>query len=395
MIIARDIEPVLKRLARQYPVVTVTGPRQSGKTTLCQKAFSAKPYVNLEALDTRQFASDDPRAFLAQYPEGAILDEIQRTPGLLSYLQVIVDERRKNGMFILTGSRQFEVMSKVSQSLAGRTALLRLLPFSISEIDRAGWQAGADELMIRGFYPRIYDQKLDPSQAYRDYIDTYVERDLRQLVSIRDLANFQRFLRLCAGRIGQILNMQSLANDVGVSHTTIRSWISALEASYIVFLLQPYFGNISKRLIKSPKLYFYDVGLAACLLGISTAAQMSRDPLRGNLFENLAIAEMLKYRFNRGKQSNLFFYRDSTGNEVDVVYEIGRSLFPIEIKAGATVNEDFFRGLKSFAAVIKKLPYGAGVIYGGGKAEPRTAYKIAPIRQIQKLLDEVETAAGN
>jgi predicted AAA+ superfamily ATPase len=387
--IKRDIEPVLKELSKQYPVVTITGPRQSGKTTLCRNTFPDYTYINLEAIDIRQFAIDDPRGFLAQYNKYVIFDEIQRAPELLSYLQTIIDERKEPGQFILTGSQQFEVMSNISQTLAGRTALLKLLPFSISEIKGHYDLGSIDKVILTGFYPRIYDLSLNPTQALGDYIVTYVERDLRQLVAIKDLSLFEKFLKLCAGRIGQVLNLQSLANDVGISHTTARAWITLLEASYVVFLLSPWFGNVSKRLIKSPKLYFYDVGLASYLLGLENENHVSRDPLRGNLFENLVLMEILKYRYNTGKRNNLYFYRDSKGNEVDIIYEIGREVFPIEIKAGATVTNDFFKGLKKFLKFYHYNPYGGAVVYGGDDVQLRTDIKVYPVWMIDELLEFV------
>ncbi|KAA0259106.1 ATP-binding protein [Deferribacter autotrophicus] len=387
--IKRHIEPVLKKLSEQYPVVTITGPRQSGKTTLCRNVFPHYKYVNLEAIDTRHFAINDPRGFLAQYNKYVILDEIQRAPELLSYIQVIVDERREPGQFIITGSQQFELISNISQTLAGRTALLKLLPFSISEIKGHYDVSSIDKLILTGFYPRIYDLSLNPTQALGDYLVTYVERDLRQLVAIKDLSLFEKFLKLCAGRIGQVLNLQSLASDVGISHTTARAWITLLEASYIVFLLPPWYGNVSKRLIKSPKLYFYDVGLASYLLGLENENQVSRDPLRGNLFENLVLMEILKYRFNRGKRCNLYFYRDSKGNEVDVIYEIGRDVFPIEIKAGATVTNEYFKGIKKFSKIYSYMPWGGAVIYGGSEPQLRTDVKVYPIWMIEEMLESV------
>ncbi|MBI4699471.1 MAG: ATP-binding protein [Nitrospirae bacterium] len=388
--IDRAIEPVLKALSRQYPVITITGPRQSGKTTLCRKVFPKKAYINLEAIDTRKFATEDPRGFLSRYPDGAILDEIQRAPELVSYIQVLVDEQKKTGQFILTGSQQFEVIMNITQSLAGRTALLKLLPFCIEEIRGISEIPSIDNLLLKGFYPRIYDMKLNPTQALGDYLETYVERDLRQIINIRDLGLFQKFLKLCAGRIGQILNMHNLANEVGVSHTTVRSWITILEASYIIFLLRPYFRNISKRLVKSPKLYFHDVGLASYLLRIENTKQMSRDPLRGNLFENMAVVEALKYRANSGRRSNLSFYRDSTGNEIDMIYETGPDVFPVEIKAGATITNDYFKGLKNFAKVHPHLPWGGGLIYGGAEVQIRSGYKIYPSTKVYEMLKSVE-----
>lgn len=388
--IDREMEPVLKKLAAQYPVVTVTGPRQSGKTTLCRKVFPDMAYANLERPDTREFAQNDPIAFLNQYRSGAILDEIQRAPDLLSYIQVTVDEQGYPGHFILTGSQQFEVFSDISQSLAGRTALLKLLPFTMGELGPRRLPSSADMLILTGFYPRIYDHQLDPTKALGDYYETYVERDMRQLTAIKDLALFQKFTRLCAGRIGQILNLQSLANDTGVSHTTARSWITLLEASYILFVLPPWYRNISKRLIKSPKLYFYDVGLASYLLGLENEQHVNRHPLRGNLIENLVVMEAVKYRFNRGKQSNLCFYRDAKGNEVDLILEIGPDLFPIEIKAGATIASDYFKGLNYFKKVVPDLPWGSGLIYGGSDRQTRSDTRIYPLSATEEMLREID-----
>lgn len=371
--IQRTIEPILLHLAGSYPVVTVTGPRQSGKTTLCKKVFPKHAYVNLEAPDVRSFATDDPRGFLAAYPNGVILDEIQRVPLLLSYIQTIVDEKKITGQYILTGSQQFEVMNTISQSLAGRTALLKLLPLSMAELSSICQPASIDGSMLHGFYPRIHDQKLNPTQAMGDYFETYVERDLRQLMAVKDLSQFERFVRVCAGRVGQLLNLQSLGNDVGISHACARSWLTLLEASYIVHLLPPWHTNVSKRLVKSPKLYFYDVGLASYLLGLENENQISRDPLRGNLFENMVVMEALKFRYNQGKRSNLFFFRDSNGNEVDLVSVQGRILTAIEIKAGATISQDYFKGLRYFRKVIgDSSNVTAGLIYGGDEVQRRS-----------------------
>jgi len=387
-LINRTVETVLQAFANKYPVVTITGPRQSGKTTLCRKVFVHKPYANLESPDVRQFALDDPRGFLAQYPDGAALDEIQRAPDLVSYLQPLVDITQRDGLFILTGSQQFEVSNTINQSLAGRTALLKLLPFSIAEIQSSFSLPDIDILLYHGFYPRLWDKQLNPTQALGDYFQTYIERDLRQLVTIKDLNLFQRFVQLCAGRIGQLLNVNSLANDTGISHTTARNWLSLLEASYVIFLLQPYFRNISKRLVKSPKLYFFDVGLAAFLLGIENEKQISRDPLRGNLFENMVIAEALKYRFNQGRRNNLYFYRDSKGNEVDLLWVNGPDFFPIEIKAGMTITRDYFKGLKHFKKVYPDyIPGGGGIVFGGEEGQKRTDVVIVPFRHLYDLFD--------
>jgi len=382
----RQIKSSLLRLAAQYPVVTVTGPRQSGKTTLCRAAFPKKPYVNLEPADVRKYANEDPRAFLKQYPAGAVLDEIQRAPGLLSYIQPLVDDAKKEGMFILTGSRQFEVMEAVTQTLSGRTALLKLLPFSIPELGKKRASMSADELIYTGFYPRIYDRKLNPTQMLADYFATYVERDLKRVVNVHDLNSFEKFVRLCAGRTGQLLNLQNLASDTGVSHTTARAWLSALEASYIVFLLQPLHENISKRLIKSSKLYFYDVGLAAYLIGIENARQVATHPLRGSLFENLVVMEAAKHRLNSGAMVNFNFFRDSAGNEVDLVVGRGPNMLPLEIKAGETVNDDYFDGLNKFSKLFPKTAHPGAVIYGGDRLEKRSRFPVYPMAQTSSLL---------
>ena len=285
--IEREIVPCLTRLFGQYPFVTVTGPRQSGKTTVCRETFPDLAYVNLEAPDQREFAEADPRGFLARLGEGAILDEIQRVPDLLSYLQVLADEKRRNGLFILTGSEHFQLSEAIGQSLAGRTALLRLLPFTLGERERTGATGALDDILYAGFYPRIYDQGIEPRQALGDYFETYVERDVRRLGEIRNVSNFRRFVRLCAGRVGQLINLQSLGADAGVSHTTVRNWLDLLDRSYILFRLPPFHANVRKRLVKTPKLYFYDVGLAAHLIGIERPDQIATHPLRGPLFENM------------------------------------------------------------------------------------------------------------
>jgi predicted AAA+ superfamily ATPase len=377
--IPRNITPVLQRLASQYPVITLTGPRQSGKTTLAKALFPGKPYVTLEDPDIRRFAKDDPRGFLANYPQGAILDEVQRAPDLPSYLQGIVDANGQPGRFILTGSQQFELMTQVTQSLAGRTAVLRLLPFTLAEtlrLQKSSPHPDLPQTLLNGFYPRIHDRQLDPSQALADYFATYVERDLRQLAAVHDLQRFERFVRLCAGRTGQLLNLDSLGNDAGVSHATARAWIDLLQTSYIVHLLPPWFTNSGKRLIKSPKLYFYDVGLACWLLGLRTAEQVSRDPLWGSLFENFVIMEALKDRLNAGESPEMYFYRDSDGNEVDLLLPTGGKLHAIEIKAGATVNPDYFKGLKTFAAHNPNAMVGGSVVYGGTQSQGRSNWNV-------------------
>lgn len=387
--IPRILKSVLQKLATQYPVVTVTGPRQSGKTTLCRDAFKNKPYVNLESPDIREFARNDPRGFLSSYGDGAIFDEIQRTPQLLSYLQPMVDERDEPGLFILTGSQQFEVMTTITQSLAGRTALLKLLPLSIEELTAIKEIYTIDQLLLNGFYPRIYHSGIDPTQALGDYVETYVERDIRQLIAIKDLALFEKFVRLCAGRIGQLLNLQSLGNDVGISHTTARNWLTLLEASFVVFLLRPWHTNLSKRQIKSPKLYFYDVGLASYLLGAENELHINRHPLRGNLFENLIVIDALKYRYNRGKRSNLYFWRDAKGNEVDLLIESGPDVTPVEIKAGATISGDYFKGLRTFSARLPTPPGISALVYGGSDRQKRSDATVWTASDVSEMMHQI------
>jgi predicted AAA+ superfamily ATPase len=369
--IPRKITDHLVTLASQYPIVTVTGPRQSGKTTLLRQSFPAKSYINLEAPDLRAHFLADPRGFLARYPEGAILDEFQRVPDLPSWLQVLVDAAPTPGRFLLTGSQQLEVMGRVSQSLAGRTALLKLLPLAIEELAAAGIMPGADRLLLSGGYPRIHAPAVDPvapvtpGQMLADYFETFVQRDLRQLAEVRDLGLFERFVRLCAGRVGQLLNLNNLAADAGISQPTARAWLSLLEANYIVFLLPPYHGNLRKRLIRSPKLYFHDVGLASFLIGIELEAQIPAHPLRGALFENLAIAEVLKWHYNRGARPHLCFYRDAAGLEVDLLIEHPLTPVAIEIKSGTTVATDMLAGLKRHAALTPNASCIRMLVHGG------------------------------
>ena len=387
--IEREITPRLTTLFRQYPFVTVTGPRQSGKTTLCRAAFPDLAYANLEAPDQRDFAESDPRGFLSQFGEGAIIDEVQHVPALLSYLQVLADERGENGLFVLTGSEQFRLSDAISQSLAGRTALLRLLPFSLAERQQTGASEEINDILYSGFYPRILDQELDPRQALGDYFETYVERDVRRLGGIRDLSGFRRFVRLCAGRIGQLVNLSSLGADAGVSHTTAREWLSVLETSYIIYQLQPFYSNLRKRLVKSSKLYFYDVGLASYLIGIENSSQVATHPLRGQLFENVVVTEALKYRFNRGLESNLSFYRDSGGLECDILYETGGGFTAIEVKSGSTVASDYFRSLNRVAGIVPRISEKA-VVYGGSARQSRSECEVVPLGEFGGLLERFD-----
>lgn len=384
--IDRHLKESLRLAASHYPVVTLVGPRQSGKTTLVRSVFPDKPYANLESPDVRAFAHEDPRGFLSQYPEGAILDEFQRAPDLLSYLQGIVDADDTCGRFILTGSQHFLMMRDVSQSLAGRTSILTLLPLSLDEIRPTRQGASADWLMHHGFYPRLYKSAIPPAMAYKDYFQTYVERDVRQLQQVQNLPLFEKFIRLCAGRVGQLLNLTSLGNDVGISATTARDWLHLLETSFILFRLQPYHGNLGKRLVKTPKLYFYDVGLAAYLCGLEEERHFLTHPLRGAFFENMVVADLLKFRLNQGREARLLFYRDSNGNEVDLLYPEGPNYRPVEIKSGQTLTSGWFKSIRLF----KQLPGAASVpgllIYGGKESQKRSDAVVSGIWSMTKNL---------
>lgn len=366
----RDIEREVIAMADDYPIVTVLGPRQSGKTTLVRHVFNTKPYVSLENPDDRAFAEQDPKGFLENYPEGAILDEIQRLPLLLSYLQGIVDEHpSKKGLFILTGSHQKELHQSVSQSLAGRTALLTLLPLCLSELPKLEQEKQLDDYLYQGMYPRVYQDKLNPTKYYRNYLQTYVERDVRQMINIKDLSMFQRFIKLCASRIGQLFNANNISNELGISSNTVQQWLSILEASFVVYRLQPYFENFGKRVIKSPKLYFTDVGLATYCLDIHDTTQLARDPLRGHLVENFVILEVIKHRMNQGLEPNCYFYRDSNQHEVDLIIKNGHQLIPVEIKSSKTFHSDFLKGLQYFKTMTgERSPVGF-LIYGGEREQ--------------------------
>lgn len=370
-------------LAQHFKAVAIIGPRQSGKTTLAKYVFPEKAYVNFENPDTRLFATEDPRGFLSNYPDGAIFDEAQRVPALFSYLQQILDESLTNGLFIITGSNNFLLQESISQSLAGRVAYLTLLPLTLDEI---GVQlTTCNELLVRGAYPGLYKEAIDPNTWYANYIRTYIERDVRLVKNINNLLTFERFVRLCAGRVGQLLNMQSLAIEVGVDAKTINTWMGILEMTFVAFRLQPYHKNFNKRLVKMPKLYFYDTGLAAALLGIENSQQLELNPFRGALFENFVILDLIKQRFNQANSSNLFFWRDSAGNELDVLIDQAERLIPIEIKSGQTVTPAFFKGLNYWQKLTGEE--GGYVIYGGNQMEKRSHGRtVLPYTDIAKLL---------
>jgi predicted AAA+ superfamily ATPase len=385
----RTLAKKLKEAAKQYPVVTLTGPRQSGKTTLVKMAFPDYEYLSLEEPDNRAFALEDPRGFLSQFPEQVILDEIQRTPDLFSYIQTIVDTKDISGQFILTGSQNFLLLQKVSQSLAGRCAVLHLLPFSLSElhsrqpfpVDTIGrrlpkkkrtLEKDLSSVLFYGFYPRIHDKHLEPSDWLGNYFQTYIERDVRDIVNVGDLETFSRFVRLCAGRNGQLLNLSSLANDCGITHTTSKRWISILEASFILCLLRPHYKNFSKRLIKSPKLYFLDTGLLSYLVRIRSAEDIRIHAQYGSIFESFIISELLKGYLNMGEEPSIYFWRDSTGNEIDVIIDQGRNLTPLEIKAGQTIASDFFKGIRFWKKLSKDEEQGAALVYGGNRSYIRS-----------------------
>ena len=388
--VERIAEAELRRLAGEFKVVVVNGPRQAGKTTLVKTTFPQKPYVLLEDPDTRAFATEDPRRFLGQYPQGAVLDEIQRAPALVSYLQGVVDSRDAPGQFILTGSCNFLLMESIGQSLAGRAGHLELLPFSLAEVVSAtGMPQGADALMFKGGYPPLYDHDIRVDRWHNAYIATYLERDVRQLINLKDLLAFQKFMALCAANTGQLLNMQRLGVDCGTHHSTVKAWLAILHASYVLFLLPPHHANFRKRMVKSPKLYFHDTGLAARLLGIQSVEQLGHHPLRGALFENLVVSELLKARFNRGLQSNLYFWRNNTGIEVDVIVDHGEKLLPVEIKSGETVCQDWFKNLSAWESYAGDAAEPPLLVYGGGRREPRQTAEVVPWAELPSLSDRI------
>lgn len=389
----RTISSKLKQLAESFSVVTITGPRQSGKTTCAKTLFSNHEYINLENPEEREFAQTDPKGFLNRFKGRVILDEIQRVPQLLSYIQVIVDERDLPGQFILTGSQQFHLLEKVTQSLAGRTALLTLMPLSLGELLQRKPRSpetfrsseieipppppfSLADILFKGLYPRIHDKHLDAHQWLSAYYGTYVERDVREVLNIGNLETFQMFVRLCAGRNGQILNLTSLGNDCGVSHTTARQWISVLQAGGIIHLLQPHYANFSKRLIKSPKLYFLDTGLLCYLLRIRHPSEIVTHALKGSIFESFVLSEIYKVFSHHGEAPPLYYWRDRTGHEVDLILDYGNQLFPLECKAGETLTESYFQGLRYYLSLKKNPNQTGGLIYSGNQSLVRNGFHI-------------------
>jgi predicted AAA+ superfamily ATPase len=383
--IERSAKTELIKLLKEYQVVTVLGPRQSGKTTLAKAISAEYAYSNLEEPEVREFAFTDPKAYLAQFRGKVIIDEIQRVPELLSYIQVAVDESKQNGQYILTGSHQLQLQEAISQSLAGRTAVFRLMPLSIGELSAANIKYDSfSEYCIRGFYPRLYDQKMRPGVMYSNYYRTYVERDVRQLIQLKDLGLFEKFIALVAGRVGQIMDYSSLANDIGVDAKTVKRWLSTLEASFLIFKLNPYFENFGKRVIKAPKYYFSDTGLLCFLLGIEKESQLIRDPLVGSVFENLVVTEAYKARYNQGAMAKLYFIRDSNGNEIDLIYKKGRDLVAIEIKSASTFSSHQLKSLRKFRAVLpqNKESY---LVYSGESKNLSDNYGVLNFKQAGSL----------
>ena len=384
--IRRQQQAKLLSLAKQFPVISIIGPRQSGKSTLVKYCFPQYDYISFEDIDNRRRALLDMRGFLEQYNKGAIFDEVQRVPELFSYLQTHVDATGKKGRFILTGSHNYLLQEKVSQSLAGRVAMLRLLPFSIKELDDAGKLTGdINKILFKGFYPRLFSSRVKPTDWYPSYIETYMQRDVREIKNIPNLNYFQKFLHLLAGRHGQQLNLTSLASEVGVVHNTIASWISILEASYIIYLLKPHFNNFNKRVTKTPKLYFFDSGLVCSLLGIEKAEQLNTHHIKGHLFEGLIITELIKARYNNGLPNNCYYWRDKTGNEVDCIIDKAGSLTAVEIKSGKTINSDYFSNL-NFWKTLSENKNKSYLVYGGSDEQKVKDNIVLPWRNSHSLV---------
>ena len=370
MYIHRSIENIIRSVVDKIPVIVLTGPRQSGKTTLSKMLFSDFHYYNLEFPDTFEIAKNDPRFLFKDIEQGIIIDEVQKLPALLSYIQAITDAKKINGKIILTGSQNFNLTDSVNQSLAGRTIHFTLLPFSIDELKKVQLLGFSNDFIFKGCYPRIYDQNIDPHLLLNSYIQSYVERDVRQMVNIKDLTRFQLFIKIIAGRVGQIINYQAFASEIGVDAKTIRNWLAILEASYIIFHLKPYYKNFNKRLIKSSKIYFYDTGIVCSLLGIREAKQLDGHYIKGGLFENMVIADLKKRYFNMGLQDSMYFWRDSSGNEIDCIIEHSASVSLIEIKSSMTFHNDFHRNIDRFTHISTDKINKCYIVYNGEESFP-------------------------
>ena len=374
--IIRDATKILKKLSTGFPIVAVNGPRQSGKTTIAKSVFPKKAYVSLENPTDRQFAQEDPNGFLDQYKNGAIIDEAQNCPQLFSYLQGVVDKNKVMGQYILTGSQQFGLLSGITQSLAGRVGSIELLPFSVDEL--RGQKKTLDQLLLGGFYPPVIDRKIEGFLWHEDYIKTYIERDVRQLINVKDLSTFQKFLKLCAGRVGQLLNISELGSSAGIDQKTAKSWLSVLEASYIVYFLRPHHKNFSKKLVKTSKMYFYDSGLLSYLLNMRNSHDLTLSPFRGQVFESMIISDIIKNDRNYRRQIPIHFWRDSKGVEIDCLLEYAQKLHPIEIKSGATIQNSFFKNLKIFNTYSQKECGHSYLVYGGNESQKRSDVSIYP-----------------
>lgn len=376
MLINREIADAIRTLSGKYPVLAVTGPRQSGKTTLLKSIFSDYEYVNLENPDIRMFAETDTNGFLQKYGKYVIIDEAQRVPVLFSYLQTLVDDSGLMGQFILSGSQNFHLMRNITQSLAGRVAIFKLFPFDFKEMSSADLlNENYLQNIIRGFYPAIYNRNIPSEIFYSNYVQTYIQRDVSELIAIKDIRLFQNFLALCATRAGQLINLNALANECGISQPTARAWMSALENSYVVFQLYPYHENFSKRIVKTPKLYFYDTGLLCFLLKISNVDQLLTHPVKGSLFENMMIAEYVKRMYHKNKVNDVWFWRDSEGHEVDMIMQEGQKLNLIEFKATQTIMPDMFKGIAYFEKLSDRQ-LDKTLVYGGNDNQERSYGKV-------------------
>ena len=383
--IYREATSTLKRFMKGFPVVGIVGPRQSGKSTLAKNLFKDKPYISLEDIDHLNFVKSDPRRFLEQYAKGAVIDEAQKCPEFFSYLQTHVDQEKRMGAFVLTGSQQFHLVEKITQSLAGRIGIVTLLPFAFSEIPKTLSSEKLDDVLLKGSYPPLFDREVGISDWLSSYVQSYLERDVRQVINIKNISTFQRFLRLCANRNGQILDLQNLCNECGITHNTARAWISVLEASFVCFLLPPHFKNFNKRLVKRPKLYFYDSGLLCSLLGIKDAIQLAYHEMRGSIFEAWVISEICKKFYMRGEKPPLYFWRDNSGTEIDLLIDQGNKITPVEIKSSHTMQNAFLRNLKLWKKYAGALSKDAYLIYGGIENQTREEHiQVNSWMQLQK-----------